>query len=38
MRSARSRRTSNSLQKRQKIVKLLVDAVHVPAVLAPKME
>jgi hypothetical protein len=38
MKSACSRRTSNTLQKEQKIVQLLVDAVHVPAELVPKME
>jgi formate hydrogenlyase transcriptional activator len=32
MKSARSRRTSNSLQKRQKIAKLFADVVDVPAV------
>jgi hypothetical protein len=38
MKSARSRRTSNSLQERQKMVELLDGAVCAACVLEPRME
>jgi len=38
MKSACIKRTADFLQKRQKMVELLVDAVRAPAALEPEME